>query len=65
MTPLMTEQTVARALNISVATLRRWRLLNTGPKVLKIGASVRYREDDLKEWLDSSPTIGGKHTEGK
>ena len=56
---LMTEVDVSRRLRISIATVRRWRLLGGGPTYLKIGASVRYRPEDLSKWVESRPT-GGK-----
>lgn len=52
---LLNEHQVANYLNISVATVRRWRLFRKGPKYLKIGAAVRYRRKDLERWLDSCP----------
>src|SRR4051812_24473811 len=39
---LMKEAPSSEMLTVSVATLRRWRLLNQGPPFLKIGAAVRY-----------------------
>lgn len=59
---LMDEKQLARTLNISVASARRWRLLSQGPKYLKIGASVRYRPEDVDAWLDSRQT-GGERVE--
>ena len=59
-TTLLNEHEVAEILNMSVATVRRWRLLNQGPRFLKIGASVRYQSEDLSRFLDSRPTGGGK-----
>jgi predicted DNA-binding transcriptional regulator AlpA len=56
--PLLDEKQLARTLNISVASARRWRLLNQGPKFLKIGASVRYRPEDVDGWLASRPAGG-------
>jgi len=55
---LLKDQEVAAALGVSIATVRRWRLLNQGPTFLKIGASVRYRPEDVANWLDSCPTGG-------
>lgn len=55
---LMDEKQLANKLNISVASARRWRLLRQGPKFLKIGASVRYRPEDVDTWLDSRPSGG-------
>jgi predicted DNA-binding transcriptional regulator AlpA len=56
---LLNEHDVARVTGLSVASVRRWRLLKIGPRATKIGAAVRYRPEDLKAWLDSRPTIGG------
>jgi predicted DNA-binding transcriptional regulator AlpA len=57
---LLNEHDVARITGLSVASVRRWRLLRQGPKYLKISAAVRYRAEDLKTWLESRPT-GGAH----
>jgi predicted DNA-binding transcriptional regulator AlpA len=58
-TPLLNEREVAKLTGMSLATVRRWRLYKQGPRFLKIGASVRYRAEDLGEWLSSQPTGGG------
>jgi Helix-turn-helix domain len=55
---LMTEEEVARRLNVSVASLRRWRLLKKGPVFIKIGPLVRYRPEDLDSWLSALPKGG-------
>jgi predicted DNA-binding transcriptional regulator AlpA len=59
---LLTEHDVARITGMSVASVRRWRLLGQGPKYLKIGAAVRYRSEDLSAWLASRPTGGEGHS---
>jgi predicted DNA-binding transcriptional regulator AlpA len=58
---LLTERDVARITGLSVASVRRWRLLRQGPKYIKIGAAVRYRPEDVSAWLASRPT-GGEET---
>ncbi len=55
---LLNEYDVARITGLSVASVRRWRLLRQGPKYLKIGSAVRYRHQDITSWLDSRPTGG-------
>jgi predicted DNA-binding transcriptional regulator AlpA len=55
---LLTEHDVARITGLSVASVRRWRLLRQGPKYLKIGAAVRYKPEDVATWLESRPTGG-------
>jgi hypothetical protein len=56
--PLLDEYDVARITAMSVASVRRWRLLHRGPKYIKIGAAVRYNADDLATWLGGRPTGG-------
>jgi hypothetical protein len=40
---------------VSLASLRRWRLVQSGPRFVKVGALVRYRPEDLEQWMDSLP----------
>lgn len=62
---LLNENDVARITGLSVASVRRWRLLRSGPKYLKIGAAVRYKPEDVAAWLDSRPTGGGALPSGR
>ena len=55
---LLTEDEVAKQLNVSVASMRRWRLERRGPHFVKVGSLVRYRQEDLEAWLASLPTGG-------
>ena len=57
---LLTERDVARITGLSVASVRRWRLLRQGPKYIKIGAAVRYRPEDITSWLASRSTGGDR-----
>lgn len=59
---LLTERDVARITSLSVASVRRWRLRQEGPRYLKIGSAVRYRPEEVAEWLKSRPG-GGARTE--
>ena len=58
MLDLMTEDEVSKRLNVSVASLRRWRLQRRGPLFIKVGSLVRYRPEDLEAWLGVQPTGG-------
>ena len=58
---LMTEQQVAQQLHVSLASLRRWRLERRGPRFIKVSSLVRYRPEDLEEWLRGLPA-GGSET---
>jgi predicted DNA-binding transcriptional regulator AlpA len=57
---LLNEHAVAELLGVSIATVRRWRLLRQGPKFIRVGAaSVRYRPEDLKAYIDQCPAFAG------
>ncbi|MBZ5577380.1 MAG: helix-turn-helix domain-containing protein [Acidobacteriia bacterium] len=58
--PLLNEREVARIANLSIGTIRRWRLLRQGPKYLKIGSAVRYQPEDVSAWLESRPRGGDR-----
>lgn len=48
---LFNSKEAAALLGLSQRTLERYRCVGNGPKFLKLQRSVRYREDDLTEWL--------------
>jgi Helix-turn-helix domain len=58
MSNLMTETELAKRLNVSLASGRRWRLERRGPAFVKVGVLVRYRPEDLAAWLSALPTGG-------
>ena len=61
---LLNEHDVARITALSVASIRRFRLLRQGgPRYLKIGAAVRYKPEDISAWLESRPSGGGHQAE--
>ena len=49
---LLDEKQVAKLLKVSLASIRRWRQLRTGPTYVKAGALVRYRLNDIEAWLE-------------
>ena len=51
--PLLTERQLAEQLQLSQSTLRWWRSEKRGPPwiVLNGGRSIRYRPEDVREWL--------------
>jgi excisionase family DNA binding protein len=55
---LLTEQELAKRLNVSLASIRRWRINGRGPLFLKVGALVRYRPEDVEAWLGELATGG-------
>ena len=50
---MLTEQDAADVLCQSVRTLQKWRVTGFGPSYFKIGRSVRYRRQELTEWVES------------
>ena len=64
MQDLLTEQEVSRQLHVSLAALRRWRLERRGPQFIKVGSLVRYRPEELEQWLAAQP-VGGASEEGR
>ena len=62
---LLNEHDVARITGLSVASVRRWRVLRQGPKYLKIGAAVSYKPEDISAWLESRPSGGGDKAQAR
>ena len=50
---LLTIIEAADLLRASVATLRYWRHLGTGPRSFRLGRRVLYRRHDLHAWIDA------------
>ena len=48
---LLTESEIAQIYGLKVQTLRSWRYRGSGPVFYKIGASCRYRAEDIEAWL--------------
>jgi excisionase family DNA binding protein len=50
---LLTVKDVAKALSLSQRTV--WKFHSSGrlPRPVKLGGSVRWRRDELKQWLDA------------
>jgi predicted DNA-binding transcriptional regulator AlpA len=58
MESFLNEKEVAEKIKVSLGSLRRWRLLQRGPRFVKVGALVRYRVEDLEQWMETLPTGG-------
>jgi predicted DNA-binding transcriptional regulator AlpA len=54
MDTLLDQKTAAKLLGLSVRTLEWHRVAGTGPRFARLGRLVRYRENDLIEWIDSN-----------
>jgi predicted DNA-binding transcriptional regulator AlpA len=57
----LTETEVSQRTRISLATLRRWRLENRGPKYYKFGSLVRYGEEELTHWEQTQQERRGSY----
>lgn len=44
---------LAEYLGVPVKTVYEWNCKGTGPKVLKVGRYVRFRWQDVEQWLNS------------
>lgn len=51
---VFTPRAVGERLQVSMATLAKWRSQRIGPKFLKIGGLVRYSNTSLNDWLISA-----------
>src|SRR5580698_2047114 len=58
MESLLTENEVSACLKVSLACLRRWRLVGDGPQYVKASNLVRYREADVRTWVEQLPSAG-------
>jgi predicted DNA-binding transcriptional regulator AlpA len=52
---LLNEHEVAGVVGLSVASIRRRRLLRQPPTFVRIGSAIRYRRQDIADWLASLP----------
>jgi excisionase family DNA binding protein len=58
---IYTTRQAAKYLGLSISTLNKWRCYGFGPKYLKLGRAVRYRQEELDRYLEGqlySSTLG-------
>ena len=48
---LCTAEQAAEILQVSTATLAKWRVAGGGPAFIKVGRRVRYMREDIDKWL--------------
>ena len=61
MDTFLNETQVSEMLQVSLACLRRWRLIGKGPEYKKVGPLVRYRPDAISRWVEKLPSGGDGH----
>ncbi|GHG18816.1 helix-turn-helix domain-containing protein [Amycolatopsis sp. NPDC005961] len=49
---LWTVEDVSNYLGVPVSTLYQWRTKGYGPAGRRIGKYVRYRQEDVRSWVD-------------
>jgi excisionase family DNA binding protein len=49
---LKTQGELAEYLKVKPRTLQQWRSDGKGPRWTRVGRVIRYRDSDVKEWLD-------------
>lgn len=49
--PLLDQGAAAAILGRSHRTLEGWRCRGYGPRYIRVGGAVRYRQSDLDRWL--------------
>ena len=52
--PLYSEGNAAAELNLSPKTLQAWRVTGRGPRFVKLGRRVFYRESDLRTFIEAN-----------
>jgi excisionase family DNA binding protein len=52
MSALLSPATLAAYLDVPVKTIYVWRTNGTGPRGIRVGKHVRYRQADVDAWLD-------------
>lgn len=50
---ILSTKRAAGYIGLSPATLEAWRCRGSGPKFLKLGKAIRYRQSDLEDFLNS------------
>ena len=63
--PLLDERDVAEITRRSLASVRRDRQLRKGVPFIRIGSSIRYRPQSLREFLGSCETSGIPQAEAR
>jgi excisionase family DNA binding protein len=50
---LLSPEELAALLGVPLPTIYRWRSRHAGPPGFRVGRHVRYRLEDVHEWLES------------
>ncbi len=50
---LLTQKQVEQYLQLKASTLEQWRLAGKGPKFIRLGRSIRYRIEDIEDFVET------------
>ena len=51
---LLVEGEIAQQIGVSLPTIRRWRYERKGPAYIRMGRTIRYRQEDIDEFIARS-----------
>lgn len=51
--PLLTTAEVAEVLGLKPGTVENWRYKEIGPPAVKIGRTIRYKGEVIREWIQN------------
>jgi excisionase family DNA binding protein len=51
---LLTPDELAEFLNVSPRTIETWRYQRKGPRAVRVGGLLRFRESDVEAWLEAN-----------
>jgi excisionase family DNA binding protein len=51
---LLTPDELAEFLNVSPRTIDTWRYQRKGPRAVRVGGVLRFRESDIEAWLEAN-----------
>lgn len=51
---LLHERDAADLLKLSMRTLQAWRCRGFGPRFVKVGRAIRYRQSDIIAWIEAN-----------
>lgn len=51
---LIPHTVIADQLGLTVGSLAQMRYLGTGPRYVKVGRQIRYRQSDIDEWIEAN-----------
>lgn len=57
----LTQDEVAKMLGLASCTLRKWRWEGKGPKFIKLGSRVLYRESDIFAFVQENIRTSTSH----